>query len=202
MIFRSPYPDIRIPEVPLSSFVLQHASRLSDKPALIDGSTGRAITYAQLAHAVRLVASGLARRGLTKGEVFAVFSPNTPEYAVAMHAVGTLGGVWCPIYPLLTARELAGQLKEAGARYLLTVPQLMPTVREAIGQTNVREIFVFGEAEGATPFASLMETDGSFPAVEIAPREDLFALPFSSGTTGLPKCVMLTHYNQIGRAHV
>jgi acyl-CoA synthetase (AMP-forming)/AMP-acid ligase II len=197
MIFRSPYPDLNIPEVPLSSFVLQHSSRLGDKPALIDGSTGRAVTYAQLAHAVRLVASGLAGRGLTKGDVFAIFSPNLPEYAIAMHAVGTLGGVLAPIYPLLIARELAGQLKEAGARYLLTIPQLMPTVLEAVEQTNVREIFVFGEAEGATPFASLLQSDGRLPAVEIAPREDLFALPFSSGTTGLPKCVMLTHYNLI-----
>jgi acyl-CoA synthetase (AMP-forming)/AMP-acid ligase II len=197
MIFRSPYPDIQIPEASLSSLVLLHSRRLSDKPALIDGSTGRTITYAQLAQSVRRAASGLARRGLTKGDVFAIFSPNLPEYAVAMHAVGTLGGVTAPIYPLLNARELAGQLNEANAGYLLTVPQLMTTVLAAVRETNVREIFVFGEAEQATPFASLLEGDGSFPSIEIAPREDLFALPFSSGTTGLPKCVMLTHHNMI-----
>jgi acyl-CoA synthetase (AMP-forming)/AMP-acid ligase II len=197
MIFRSPYPDIQIPEVPLTAIVLQHAARLADKPALIDGTTGRTITYAQLAGAVRLAASGLARRGLTKGEVFAIFSPNVPEYAIAMHAVATLGGITSPVYPLLTPRELAGQLKQAGARYLLTVPQLMPTALAAIEETNVKEIFVFGEAEGATPFASLLQSNGQLPAIKIAPREDLFALPYSSGTTGLPKCVMLTHYNMV-----
>ena len=197
MIFRSPYPDIQIPEVSLSSLVLQHSVRLADKPALIDGSSGRIVTYAQLAQSVRLVAASLARRGLAKGDVFAIFSPNLPEYAVAMHAVGTLGGVTVPIYPLLTARELAGQLNESNARYLLTVPQLMTTVLSAVEGTNVREIFVFGAAnnEAATPFASLLRSDGEFPAIQIEPRRDLFALPFSSGTTGLPKCVMLTHYN-------
>jgi acyl-CoA synthetase (AMP-forming)/AMP-acid ligase II len=112
-----------------------------------------------------------------------------------MHAVSLLGGVTAPIYPLLTPRELSGQLKEASAAYLLTVPQLMATALTAARETNVSELFVFGEAEGATAFASLLKSDGQVPAVEIAPREDLFALPFSSGTTGLPKCVMLTHYN-------
>lgn len=195
MSFRSPYPDIHIPEVSLTSLVLQHAVRLADKPALIDGTSGRTLTYAQLAGAVRLVAASLAARGFRKGEVFAIFSPNVPEYAVAMHAVSMLGGVVAPIYPLLTERELSSQLKEANASYLLTVPQLMETARAAAVQKGVREMFVFGEAEGATSFASLLRSDGRVPVVEIAPREDLFALPFSSGTTGLPKCVMLTHYN-------
>jgi acyl-CoA synthetase (AMP-forming)/AMP-acid ligase II len=197
MIFRSPYPDVQIPEVSLTTLVLQHAYKLADKPALIDGTTGRTITYAQLGVSVRLVAASLARKGLAKGDVFAIFSPNVPEYAVAMHAVAILGGVNAPVYPLLTARELMGQLNESGAKYLLTVPQLMQTAMEAVEQTNVREIFVFGEAEGATAFASLLKSDGQLPAVEITPREDLFALPYSSGTTGLPKCVMLTHYNLV-----
>ncbi|MDX6696032.1 MAG: hypothetical protein QOF02_3635 [Blastocatellia bacterium] len=195
MIFRSPYTDIEIPEVSLTTLALRHAARLATKPALIDGASGRSLTYAQLAGAVRLVAASLNRRGFSKGDVFAIFSPNAPEYAVAMHAVSLLGGVTAPIYPLLTPRELSAQLKEAGAKYLLTVPQLMETARAAARSTNVSEIFVFGETEGATAFASLLDGDAQTPTIEIEPREDLFALPFSSGTTGLPKCVMLTHYN-------
>ena len=76
----------------------------------------------------------------------------------------------------------------------MTIPQFLDTAREAATGTAVEEIFVFGDAEGATPFATLM-VDGHAPAVEISPREDLVALPYSSGTTGLPKGVMLTHYN-------
>ena len=86
MIVRSPYPDVTIPEVPFSQFVYQRAQALTTKPALIDGPTGRTLTYGQLAGAIRLVAASLAQRGLQKGDVFAIYSPNLPEYAVAFHA--------------------------------------------------------------------------------------------------------------------
>src|SRR5438309_3277765 len=73
MIFRSPQPDVSIPEVPLTPFVLQRAGELGDKPALIDGPTGRTLSFAHLAGAVRKAAGGLARRGFRKGDVFAIF---------------------------------------------------------------------------------------------------------------------------------
>src|SRR5260370_37382874 len=76
MIVRSPFPDVTIPEVPLTQFVLQLAQELGDKPALIEGPTGRVITYAQLNDAVRHVAASLDRRGFKKGEVFGILSPN------------------------------------------------------------------------------------------------------------------------------
>jgi acyl-CoA synthetase (AMP-forming)/AMP-acid ligase II len=197
MIFRSPHPDVTIPEVPLTSFVLQGVQRLGDKPALIDGPSGRTITYAQLADAIRLAAAGLARRGFQKGDAFAIFSPNIPEYVVAFHAVASLGGITTTINPLYTAGELANQVRDAHAKYLLTIPQLLDKVHEAIVESSVQEVFVFGEAEGATPFAELLKGDGQPPDVQIDPRQDLVTLPYSSGTTGLPKGVMLTHHNLV-----
>ena len=198
MIFRSPYADTTIPEMALTPFVLQRARELADKPALIDGPSGRTITYGQLEEAVRRMASGLARRGFQKGDVFAIFSPNLPEYAIAFHGIALLGGIVTPINPLYTDDEVAFQLKDAGAKYLVTVPQLLDKAFEAAKQSNVKEIFVFGEAQsGATPFASLLESDVDVPEVSINAREDLVVLPYSSGTTGLPKGVMLTHYNLI-----
>ena len=90
VIFRSPYPDIEIPEAPLTRFVLERAEELGDKPALVDGPTGRTISYSAFAGAVRRVAAGLARRGFEQGDVFAIYSPNLPEYAVAVHAVASI----------------------------------------------------------------------------------------------------------------
>ena len=106
MISKSKSPDVRIPDVPITEYVLRHAARLGDKPALIDGPTGRTLTYRQLAESVRRTAAGLARRGFKKGDVFAIYSPNLPEYAVILLAVASVGGINTTANPLYTADEL------------------------------------------------------------------------------------------------
>ena len=196
MIHRSPFPDVEIPIRPLHEHVFTQADRWPDKPALIDGPTGRTLTYARLRGAARAVAAGLAARGFGRGDVFAIYSPNVPEYAAAFFGVSTAGGVVTTMNPLYTAGEVNRQLRDSGARFLLTIPQFLDAATRGAEGTGVEEVFVFGEAAGATPFAALMAT-GEPPAVAIDPREDLAALPYSSGTTGMPKGVMLTHYNLV-----
>jgi len=196
MIYRSPFPDVEIPVVSLPAYLFEHADQWADKPALIDGPTNRTLTYGQLTTAVKRTATGLAARGFSKGDVFAIYSPNIPEYAIAFFGVASAGGVNTTINPTYTAKELRHQLLDSGATYLVTIPQFLEAAREAITDTGVKEIFVFGEAEGATPFAELMIA-GEPPQIEINPKEDLVALPYSSGTTGLSKGVMLTHYNMV-----
>ena len=197
MIQRSPHPDVDIPEVSLPAYVLRNAAQWSGKPALVDGPSGRTLTYGQLAGAVDRVAAALAARGFGKGDVFAIFSPNIPEYVVVFYGVLRAGGVVTTINPLYTADELAHQLRDAGARYLITIPHFLEPATAAAQQAGIEEVFVFGEAEGATSFRTLLATDAAPPDVAIDPREDLAALPYSSGTTGLPKGVMLTHYNLV-----
>ena len=199
MPFRSPYPDVAIPETALTAFVLAGAAARGDKPALIDGPSGRTITYAQLPALVARVAAGLAARGLKKGDRFAILCPNVPEYVIAFHAVASLGGVVTTVNPLYTVGEVAKQLQDSTARFLLTVPPFLATAREAAQQAKIDEIFVLGEAEGATPFAALLAHGNVAPAVTIDARKDLVALPYSSGTTGLPKGVMLSHYNLVAQ---
>jgi acyl-CoA synthetase (AMP-forming)/AMP-acid ligase II len=109
-----------------------------------------------------------------------------------------MGGVVTPINPLYTVEEIERQLKDSRAKYLVTIPALLAHARAAAEGKGLTELFVFGEAEGATPFASLLEEEGDgVPAVEINPREDVVALPYSSGTTGICKGVMLTHRNLV-----
>lgn len=197
MILKGPYPDVTIPKTALTPFVLRRTGELPDKPALIEGPTGRTLTYQQLADSISIAAHNLARRGFKKGEVFGILSPNCPEYGIAFHAIATLGGIVTPINPLYTRYEIAHQLKDSGARFLVTVPGCCDKVDEAAQDAGIEELFVFGSAPNATSFDSLLVDNGRAEQVEIDPMEDLIALPYSSGTTGLPKGVMLTHHNLV-----
>ncbi len=197
MIIRSTSPDVAIPDVTITDFVLRQADRLADKPALIDGPSGRTLTYPQLVDGIRRVATGLSRRGFGKGDVFAIYSPNLPEYAIVFLAVATLGGTVTTANPLYTAGELANQLKDCRAKLLITVPTFLDKAKEAAASAAVDDVYVFGVADGARPFSELLAAPPAPPAVTIDPSRDVVALPYSSGTTGLPKGVMLTHRNLV-----
>jgi acyl-CoA synthetase (AMP-forming)/AMP-acid ligase II len=196
VIFKSPHPDVEIPDVALTPFVLGKAGRLGDKVAIVEAGTGRSYTYGQISGGVRRLAAGLHARGFRKGDVLAIMSPNLPEYPIAFHGVATAGGVNTTLNPTYTADEIAFQLNDSQARLLVTIPPLVGKAQEAAAKSKVEEIIVFGEAEGAVPFASLLG-DGDVPDVQIDPANDLVALPYSSGTTGFSKGVMLTHRNLV-----
>lgn len=197
MIFKSPHAPVTIPDTSITDFVLRRAAELGDKPALIDGPTGRTYTYSQLPELIRKLSAGLSAQGLRKKDVFAVYAPNLPEYVLAFHAVSSLGAITTMAPPLFNAEELRNQLLDSGAKFLLTIPQLMANAREAAQASDIEKIFVIGDAEGAVPFASLLGDDAPHVSVEIAPPKDIAVLPYSSGTTGFPKGVMLTHRNLV-----
>ncbi|HYN25566.1 MAG TPA: AMP-binding protein, partial [Pyrinomonadaceae bacterium] len=197
MIFSSPHETVTIPETSLAAYLLQRFHEFGDKPALIDGSSGRTITYEELGPTIGKLAAGFSSHGFGRDDVLAIYSPNTPEYALAFLAVAMLGGATTTVPPLFTDTEAKTQLRDSGANYLLTIPQLLDKAKLAMEGSKIRQIFVIGEAEGAVPFTSLLEPDGPLPEIKINARSDLVVLPYSSGTTGFPKGVMLTHYNLV-----
>lgn len=198
MVIRSPYPDVEIPNVTLTDFVLGRARERGEKPAITCGVTGRSYTYRQLADVVPRAAAGFHARGIRKGSVVGIVSPNCPEYAIAFLAVASLGATCSTVNPIATAEEIGAQFADSAAQMLITVPALLEKCQAARTKAStVQEIVVFGDAEGARPFQSLLEPGDAAPAVSIDPATDVVALPYSSGTSGIPKGVMLTHRNLI-----
>ena len=186
-----------VPHLDLASFTLYRAKQLGGKPALIDGPSGRALSYADLERSVRSLAAGLSAYGFARGDTFAICMPNVPEYAVAFHGVVAAGGRCTTANPLFTERELGRQLADSRARLLLTMPPFLDVARRAAARVGDGQVFVLGEAAGAPSFSELLGDPAAAPSVAIDPLMDIAAIPYSAGTTGLSKGVMLSHRNLV-----
>ncbi|MGI9597545.1 MAG: AMP-binding protein [Acidimicrobiales bacterium] len=195
LIYRSPIADQPIPDVSITEHVLRRADELSDQAALIDGMTGRSYTFDQLGEAIGRLAGGLTERGFGAGSTVALMAPNVPEYAIVFHGVAVAGGTVTTVNPTYGAEEVRFQLNDSGASLLVTMPDFLATAREAIEGTSVTEIAVIGEAPGVASLDDLYST--AIQQAAIVPAEQVVVLPYSSGTTGLPKGVMLTHRNLV-----
>lgn len=123
-------------------------------PALVDGRSGRTHTYRKLIDDVELVAARLTERGFGTDGKLVVHSPGLSEYVVASLAVVALGGTAILANPIATAEELADQLEDANATYLITVPPYFETAMAAASGTPVEEVFVFGDAVSETEHES------------------------------------------------
>ncbi|MFC8347725.1 4-coumarate--CoA ligase family protein [Streptomyces sp. NPDC057280] len=193
-MFRSEYADVPTVELPIHEAVLGRAGEFGDVPALIDGTDGTTLTYAQLDAFHRQVAAGLAEAGVRKGDVLALHSPNTIAFPTAFYAATRAGASVTTVHPLVTAEEFAKQLTDSAARWIVTVSPLLDTARRAAELSGgVEEIFVCDSAPGHRSLIDMLGTTAPEPQVDIDPVEDVAALPYSSGTTGIPKGVMLTH---------
>ena len=194
-IYKSQFPDVALSEKTVTQRIFEGID--PEMTILIDGPTGRKLTGAQFMGGVKSLAGGLEQRGWGAGKVVALMAPNIPEYCMVFHASAWAGGTITTINPTYTAHEVNHQLKDAAADVLVTIAMFAETAKEAIKGTNVKEIVIIGDApEGMIPLSEVMGA----PMAEQAPvdvAEHVVALPYSSGTTGLPKGVMLTHRNLV-----
>ncbi|MEU9439731.1 4-coumarate--CoA ligase family protein [Streptomyces sp. NPDC048304] len=193
-MFRSEYADVPPVELPIHEAVLGHAAAFGDHPALIDGTDGTTLTYEQMDRFHRRIAAGLADAGVRKGDVLALHSPNTIAFPAAFYAATRAGASVTTAHPLATPEEFATQLGDSGARWIVTVSPLLETARRAAELAGcIKEIFVCDSAPGHRSLIDMLATTAPEPQPGIDPAEDIAALPYSSGTTGIPKGVMLTH---------
>ena len=195
-VFRSPLGDIVLRDMSITERVFEGVATRHDHPVLIEGTAGRAMTGGEFIASVKSLAGGLSDSGFGKGATVAIMTPNLPEFCTVFHAVAWAGGTVTTVNPSYTAHELNHQLMASAATLLVTVPQLMPVALEAIVDTGVRAVAVVGEAEGAVPLAEFMGTPLE-AQVPVDLDDHIVLLPYSSGTTGLPKGVMLSHRNLV-----
>lgn len=193
MIYKSPLPDVELPDTPITEYVLRRADELAGRAAFIDGPTGRQVTYAELRQQIHAFAGGLAASGFQPRDTLALMAPNMPEYAVVFHGTAVAGGTVTTLNPTYTADEVRHQLEDSGARILITVAATLAVAQAAVEGTKVTEIVTIDPVEGVPCLADLLgEPIGQVP-VDVDTH--VVVLPYSSGTTGLPKGVMLTHRN-------
>jgi long-chain acyl-CoA synthetase len=182
--------------------VLQSCRLNSGKTALIDASCGRRITFGEYGGLVESLARGLVSAGLAPAEVVAIFLPNSWEFAITYHAATLAGGIPTLLNPSYREREIRYQLDNSGAAFLITDAPLLENVNLA-GLPALRRVFTTRNAQAGTEsFASLLRpTSAKFPEAIQKSEESIAALPYSSGTTGLPKGVMLSHYNLVANVY-
>ena len=196
MIFTSNLPDVEIPTgISITDYTLRMADELADKAAIIDGPSGRTQTFGELKAGIQMIAGGLAARGFGPGKTLALIAPNIPEYASFFHGAALAGGTVTTINPTYTAGEVHHQLNDSGASIVVTISMFLDMAREASEGTDVGEIFTIDPVEGVPSMFDLL---GSPPITEQVPVDTdamPVVLPYSSGTTGRSKGVMLSHDN-------
>jgi hypothetical protein len=141
--------------------VTEHILTMADQAgygaALIDaGPEASVITWPQFARMVRTAAHGLSRRGLREADTAGILVHDAVSHVVAVHAVRAAGGIAVPIRPSQAVPDIAAQLKQGQARLLITSAALAELAIQAAERSWVRQVFAFGDAEGTTPFGSLL----------------------------------------------
>jgi len=203
MSFRSPLPDVEIPNLSLFDYLFSDLADVADRPAVIDGPSGAETTFGQLVRQISALAGGLAHRGFGMGDVAAVLCPNIPAFVTVFHGILRAGGTVTTINSLYTADEICEQLRDSHAGYLFTISAFLPQADAAAAAAGLasRDVIVIDGSDqvapGRTSLRELLASGVAPPRLDIDPDTQLAVLPYSSGTTGLPKGAMLTHRNLV-----
>lgn len=208
MPYPSSFPPIPLPEVDLWTLLFERPSKPfpDTKPIFTDHRTSRSHTYDSVRHAAHEFGKGLkARWRWQRGDVLALYTPNSIDTAVVTMGALWAGGTVSPANPLYTADELAWQLRDSGARALVTQLPYLEAAREACRRAGMRErriILVGDEMDGSGRFRHYVSIRGTsytgwYARTRVDPKTDLAFLVYSSGTTGLPKGVCLSHSNMV-----
>ncbi|MFQ6029884.1 MAG: long-chain fatty acid--CoA ligase [Dehalococcoidia bacterium] len=199
--------SLEYPQVPLYRLLQDAAASYPDRTALIyyDGAEGREIstkTYRELDQESNRFAAALMALGVDPGDRVAYYLQNSPELVVGFYGIMKAGAVAVPCNVMYHAHELSYHLNDSGAKALLCEPDLYPTVQEVIEGTQVQSVILSDgiPQPGTSSLPSLLDSHQPVPLPALDPARDLALLPYTGGTTGVPKGAMLTHFNLVANA--
>ncbi len=182
--------------------VLASCREHAEKTALVDTSSGRRVSYAEYGGMVETLARGLVAAGVKPGEVVAIFLANSWEFCVAYHATTLAGGIPTLLNPTYREREVRYQLTNSGAVLLITDGANVAGI-DLGGLPNLRRVYCTRQqGSGSECLSDLLKpVSATLPRPDLGSEKALAALPYSSGTTGLPKGVMLSHHNLVANVY-
>ena len=199
MTIASPFPAVQIPTTSVHDYIFGELSNAdADRIAITEVATGADYTYRQLFDQVNAFAGALAACGIQVGDVVGLLAPNSAAFAVAFHGILRAGATATTVNALFTPKDIVKQLTDSGAVMLITVQALATPALEAAAQVGLpdeRVVILDGDGDTHPNAAALLAAAHRAPQVDFDPATHLAALPYSSGTTGNPKGVMLTHTN-------
>ncbi len=192
---------IDYPEAPLFEFLSSTARKYPDKIAF--SCRGRKLTYKELDTQTSQLAAGLNELGIKTRDRVALFLPNSLEFVIGYYGILKAGGTVTPANPLNKRDELKHQLNDAEAVALITGENSYPMVKEIKDETGLKAI-ILTDSEDTDDRISLSKLLAKYPPnspeVDLKPKEDIAAIEYTGGTTGLPKGAMLTHCNLVANA--
>ena len=200
MPFRNPNPDVDIPPLSVPDFMFGDVADFDlDRPALIDGVTGEVTDYRTLISRIDCLAGALASLSIGAGSVVGILSPNIPAFATVFHGILRSGATATPINALYTADDIGRQLADSKAVALFTIAAMLPQAKAAAEAVGISDdlVIVLDGADGHPSLQDLLAAGMSAPVIDIDPTTHLAVLPYSSGTTGHPKGVKLSHANLV-----
>jgi len=204
MSFASPFPEVDIPSTSVYDYLFGSVDDADlDRVALVDTSSGKEHSYREMVGRINTFAGALAGRGIGVGDVVGLLLPNSAAFAVTFHGILRSGATATTINVLFTPKDIGKQLTDSNAKMLVTISPLQTQAEEAAALAGISAdalVVLDGDGQDATghPSAADLLAEGTpAPEVSFAPSAHLAALPYSSGTTGNPKGVMLTHRNLV-----
>ncbi|MFX1295938.1 MAG: long-chain fatty acid--CoA ligase [Promethearchaeota archaeon] len=204
--------NVDIPEgFSLGDIFKQGSKKFGDKTSLI--YYGRELTFRQMEHLANRFATALLKLGVKKGDVVALWLPNSPQFSICYFAVLSIGATLTAISPLFVSREMSYQVKDSGAKYLIILDQFFRHYKKVADDLPLEKVILVN-IEGQIPkksetdvvihYNTLMDQnpEPDLPSkIDIDPKKDVAIIQYTGGTTGLPKGAMLSHYNIIANIY-